>query len=74
MSKLIKRRSFLKGAAVVGAGAAAVAASNLAAPAIAQGKRELKMVTTWPKNFPGLSDQLPYIAVHSSSVSCLQFV
>jgi len=43
MSKLIKRRSFLKGAAV--AGAAAVAASNLVAPAIAQGKRELKMVT-----------------------------
>ncbi len=53
MSKLIKRRSFLKGAAVAGAGAA-VAASSLSAPAIAQGKRELKMVTTWPKNFPGL--------------------
>mgnify|MGYP003985410219 FL=1 len=52
MSKLIKRRSFLKGAAVAGAGAA-VAASSLSAPAIAQGKRELKMVTTWPKNFPG---------------------
>jgi TRAP-type mannitol/chloroaromatic compound transport system substrate-binding protein len=55
MSKLIKRRSFLKGAAVVGAGAAATAAaSSFSAPAIAQGKRELKMVTTWPKNFPGL--------------------
>ncbi len=46
------RRSFLKNAGI-GAGAAA-AASAVAAPAIAQGKRELKMVTTWPKNFPGL--------------------
>ena len=54
MSKLIKRRSFLKGAAVAGASVTAVAAANLAAPAIAQGKRELKMVTTWPKHFPGL--------------------
>ena len=40
MSKLIKRRSFLKGAAVAGASVTAVAAANLAAPAIAQGKRE----------------------------------
>ncbi len=48
----LKRRNFLKGAAL--AGAAAVAASSLPAPAIAQGKRQLKMVTTWPKNFPGL--------------------
>ncbi|KAA5604501.1 TRAP transporter substrate-binding protein [Roseospira marina] len=48
----MKRREFLSGAAVAGAGAAA--ASTLATPAIAQDKRELKMVTTWPKNFPGL--------------------
>jgi len=62
MSKLIKRRSFLKGAAVAGAGVAAVAASNLAAPAYAQGKRELKMVTTWPKNFPGLGTAAERVA------------
>tara|TARA_R110002072_G_scaffold49863_37_gene135120 strand:- start:785 stop:1885 length:1101 start_codon:yes stop_codon:yes gene_type:complete len=49
----MKRREFLKGTGVAGV-AAAVAASTLPAPAIAQGKRELKMVTTWPKNFPGL--------------------
>jgi TRAP-type mannitol/chloroaromatic compound transport system substrate-binding protein len=48
----LKRRSFLKGAALAGAGAAA--AASLAAPAIAQDTRQLKMVTTWPKNFPGL--------------------
>ncbi|SLN44400.1 TRAP transporter substrate-binding protein [Oceanibacterium hippocampi] len=48
------RRSFIKGASVAGAAVAATAAANLPAPALAQGKRELKMVTTWPKNFPGL--------------------
>ena len=42
------RRNFLAGA-LVGA-----AATPLATPAIAQGKRELKMVTGWPKKFPGL--------------------
>ncbi|MCW9040048.1 MAG: twin-arginine translocation signal domain-containing protein, partial [Rhodospirillales bacterium] len=49
----MKRREFIKGAALTGV-ATAAAASSLAKPAIAQGKRELKMVTTWPKNFPGL--------------------
>ena len=49
--KLLKRRQFLKGAALTGA---AVGTSVLATPAIAQGKTEWKMVTTWPKNFPGL--------------------
>lgn len=45
------RRSFIKQAGVVTVGAAA---ASLAAPAIAQGLQELKMVTSWPKNFPGL--------------------
>ena len=35
----------------MGAGAAA---STLAAPAVAQGNITWRMVTTWPKNFPGL--------------------
>lgn len=45
------RRSFIKkaGAAGLGAGAAA-----LATPAISQGNQTWRMVTTWPKNFPGL--------------------
>jgi len=46
------RRSFFKKAGVAGAGA--VAASTLAAPAIAQGNQTWRMTTTWPKNFPGL--------------------
>ncbi len=48
----MKRREFLKSATA--AGAAGAAASTLAAPAISQGRMEWRMVTTWPKNFPGL--------------------
>jgi TRAP-type mannitol/chloroaromatic compound transport system substrate-binding protein len=47
----MKRRKFLTSAGV--AGAAAVAASTLPAPAVAQGKMQWKMVTSWPKNLPG---------------------
>ena len=45
----MKRRSFLTSAGAAGVGAAA-----LAAPAIAQERATWRMVTTWPKNFPGL--------------------
>ena len=48
----MNRRSFIKQAGVVGAGS--LVAAPLAAPAIAQGNRTWRMVTTWPKNFPGL--------------------
>jgi len=48
----MNRRSFLKNAGFAGAGAAA--ATALAAPAIAQGNQTWRMVTTWPRNFPGL--------------------
>jgi TRAP-type mannitol/chloroaromatic compound transport system substrate-binding protein len=54
MSMKIGRRSLLKGTAIAGAAVAAAAASSFPAPAISQGTRQLKMVTTWPKNFPGL--------------------
>lgn len=45
------RRSFISKAGVLGVGAAA---STLAAPAVADGNITWRMVTTWPKNFPGL--------------------
>ncbi len=48
----MKRRHFLHGAAA--AGATGVAVSSFPAPAISQGRMEWRMVTTWPKNFPGL--------------------
>ncbi len=45
------RRSFLKTSAL---GGTAAAATTLAAPAVAQGRITWRMVTTWPRNFPGL--------------------
>jgi TRAP-type mannitol/chloroaromatic compound transport system substrate-binding protein len=48
----LKRREFFKSATAITATAAA--ASTLAMPAIAQGNITWRMVTTWPKNFPGL--------------------
>ena len=48
----MKRREFFKTASVATIGAAA--ATTLATPAIAQGNINWRMVTTWPKNFPGL--------------------
>ncbi|RMH45743.1 MAG: TRAP transporter substrate-binding protein [Alphaproteobacteria bacterium] len=43
----MKRRDFLV------AGAIGAAAAPLAAPAIAQGRMQWKMVTAWPRNLPG---------------------
>lgn len=47
------RRSFLKTSAL---GGSAAAASSLAAPAYAQGKRTLTMVTTWGRGLAGVFD------------------
>jgi TRAP-type mannitol/chloroaromatic compound transport system substrate-binding protein len=47
----MKRRDFIKTAAV-GAIAAPVVA-GLSAPAVAQGKMQWKLVSAWPKNLPG---------------------
>lgn len=58
--KIIDRRRLLKGAGLVSAATVLAACdasskgSAPGAPAIASKKRSLKMVTTWPKNFPGL--------------------
>ena len=47
----MKRRGFLKKAA---AGATGVAAATVAAPAISQGRQEIVMVSTWPRDLPSL--------------------
>jgi len=52
-SKNLKRREFLTTAAVTTA-AGAAAASSLAAPAIAQGRKEMVIVASWGRDFPGL--------------------
>lgn len=48
--KSVARRDLLKGAAL----GTAAAAASFPAPAIAQETYEWKLLTTWPKNFPGL--------------------
>lgn len=45
------RRLFLKSAGIAGA---TTAVTTLAAPAIAQGTVEMAIVSTWPRDFPGL--------------------
>ena len=47
----MKRRELLKGGAVA---ATAAGVSTLAAPAIAQDRIEIAVVSTWPRDFPGL--------------------
>ena len=51
-----------------GAGIAATA-SAFPKPAIAQGARELKMVTTWPKDFPGLGTSAERVAQSITALS-----
>ena len=47
----MERRKFIKTATVAGAGAAA---ATVAAPAIAKSRKEMVIVSSWPKDFPGL--------------------
>ena len=48
----------------------AAAASAFPKPAIAQGVRELKMITTWPKNLPGLGTSAERVAQSITALSC----
>lgn len=45
------KRSLIKGAAL---GTTAVAAAGIGAPALAKTRYNWRMVTTWPRNFPGI--------------------
>jgi TRAP-type mannitol/chloroaromatic compound transport system substrate-binding protein len=62
----MKRRKLLKGAA--GASAAA-AATTISAPAIAQQRIEIVMVTTWPRDFPGLGTGAQRVAKRISDMT-----
>ncbi len=65
----MERRKFLKGAGVAGVAAAGAAAGSFPTPAISQGMRELRMVTTWPKNFPGLGTGAQRLADRITAVT-----
>ena len=62
----MERRKFLGGAAVLGAGAAAGA---LATPAIAQGVREMVIVSTWPRDLPGVGSSAQRLAARITELS-----
>ena len=51
----MRRRTFLSGGA-------AAATSAVAAPAVAQGKRELRMALAWPLNYPGYGTSAQILA------------
>ena len=61
------RRSFIRKAGV-GAGATA-AATTLAAPAIAQQRIEMAMVSTWPRDLPGLGTGAQRLAKRLSDIT-----
>ncbi|MDO5103105.1 MAG: TRAP transporter substrate-binding protein [Lautropia sp.] len=60
------RRSALKGGV---AASVAAGASTLAAPAISQSRRQWRMVTSWPKNFPGLGVSTENLAKRITTMS-----
>src|SRR5210317_371076 len=62
----MERRKFLKGAAIAGG---AAAASSLAAPAIAQARKEMVIVSTWPRDFPGLGISAQRLAARITELS-----
>jgi TRAP-type mannitol/chloroaromatic compound transport system substrate-binding protein len=63
--KIITRRSFVKSAAA----GTALSASSFSAPAISANNFQWKMVTTWPKNFPGLGTGAQRIADSITNMS-----
>ncbi len=72
--KMMNRRSLLKGAGLVGSAAMLAAcdsggAQSGGAPAIATKQRQLKMVTSWPKNFPGLGTGAERLAKRIEALS-----
>lgn len=68
------RRAFLwsSGAAAIAAGAAPVTpaqAQTVARPAVGKGIKEIRLVTTWPRNFTGLGDGAERIAKRITMLS-----
>jgi len=62
----MERRKFLKGAALT---AGAAATTTLAAPAVAQGKIDMVIVSTWPRDFPGLGIPAQRLAARIEELS-----
>mgnify|MGYP002622172015 FL=1 len=64
----MKRREFLTKAGTAGLGGAA-AATALAAPAVAQKRTDMVIVSTWPRDFPGLGTGAQRLAQNISDLT-----
>lgn len=65
----MKRREFLKAGSVAAGAAAVTAASSLPAPALAQSRTSMVIVSTWPRDFPGLGTGAQRFAQRVSDMS-----
>lgn len=65
----VERRRFLKGAALGGAAGVAATASAFPKPAIAQERRDWRMVTSWPPGLPGVGTGAERLAANITSMS-----
>jgi len=65
----MERRKFIKAAGLAGVTGAAAAASAFPKPAIAQERIEFAMVSTWPRDFPGLGTGAQRLAERISTIS-----
>ena len=67
----MERRKFLTGTAAAGVTAASVGTAGLitGAPAIAQDTREMSIVSTWPRDFPGLGTSAQRLAARITELS-----
>lgn len=65
----MKRRDVLAGAVTVAGAAVTFAAPSIAQSGIAQGGRELKMVTDWPKDYPGFGVGAVRVANHITALT-----
>ncbi|MEN2976294.1 TRAP transporter substrate-binding protein [Tistrella bauzanensis] len=70
----MNRRSFLRGGVAAAAATTAAAAGGIAAPAIAQSRIEWRMVTSWPKNFPGVGTSAARLAERIEAMSAGRLV
>lgn len=65
----MKRRKLLKSAATAGSLAAAASASSFPTPAISQGIKQIKVVSMFPKNFPGLGTSIARVVDRINTAS-----
>eukprot|EP00752_Nemacystus_decipiens_P000597 g597.t1 len=65
----MKRRDFIKGAGLAAGAGVVAAASNLSKPAIAQERIPMVIVSTWPRDFPGLGTGAQRFAQRVSDLS-----